>query len=132
MPDTISTVPVEVIDLAIRRILARARFPKKKYKIPGKKNQYRIVTLDDDGHQKVIHSTEDSGFWAVIEFEGQRWSISYTRHKLRFWVNSNWNTDHPYLEGEQSMVHFRRVIEQIRDEKDEEESKLSTRSEGVE
>jgi hypothetical protein len=100
----------ELIDAFIRKSLDGVKIPRK-YK---KKKNSDFPPMPDIAILQIAFSTGKDGFSTRVSVGSDAFHMSMTRYLLRVWVDGNWNTDTPSLEGDAVLMFLRRGIEEIR------------------
>lgn len=104
-----SYLPV-LLDKFARLLLDGAAIPNE-YKKRKKKPLFPIARKDVP---RIISSTGRSAFSTRIEIDNRAWNVGFTQHGQRLWVDANWNTAPPTLEGDVVQAAFICVLDEMR------------------
>jgi len=80
-----TSVPVPVIDAALRHIFADLGLPE------------AGATISDRALVALVRSQKRSGYSTLFEVEGRSWTAHKTDFGPRLWIASDWNKDPPSL-----------------------------------
>lgn len=99
-----------LLDKFARLLLDGAVIPNE-YKKRKKKSLLPIAKRDVP---RIASSTGRSAFSTRIEIHNRVRIVEFTQYRQRLWVDANWNTDPPTLEGDVVQDIFIRILDEIR------------------
>ncbi|MBP2232495.1 hypothetical protein J2847_005824 [Azospirillum agricola] len=79
-----------------------------------KKKKEKLTSIRESDLLPIALSNGRAAFSARVEAGEQVWNVSFTQHNLRVWVNKNWNTEAPTVEGPAVRSSIAKVLEEIR------------------
>ena len=114
----------EIIDAAVRAWLGGVTTP---HAFKTKKAIDKDIPAKDA--LEMLRSTGRAGFACQIRIDEQPMHVYATFYRLRLWLNLNWNTNPPTVEGDVVQESVVRIVHEIRARELEEAAALAAQAE---
>lgn len=106
----VTNFPIEGLDAFVKKLVEGAAIPGE-YK---KRKKKPLAPIPDAALLPIAFSTGRAAYSTVVQIGGESWTVSFTQHNLRVWVNADWNRDSPTFQGHAVRSRIVRAVEEIR------------------